>query len=317
MPRPILLVDGLNLFVRHFVVNPTLSDSGDHVGGIVGFLRALGRLSNRVRPSRIIVAWEGGGSPRRRAIFKDYKNNRRPQKLNRYYGDELPDTVENRNNQISILISVLKNVPVDQLYISDCEADDIIGYIVKNTVEDRCVIASSDKDLYQLLSKNVIQWSPGQKKFITCKDVLSKFNISAVNFCTARSFVGDSSDGLSGVSLAGFTSMAKRFPELSGNSFVSIEKIIESANIKSQDSKLKIYKNISEQSDLVRRNWKLMYLDVRNLSAYQIDKIQNMIENPNQNRNKLQILKMFSRLGIKNFDIDSFYSSTSTFGKSN
>ena len=34
--RPVLIVDGLNIFMRHFVVNPTLSESGFHVGGVVG-----------------------------------------------------------------------------------------------------------------------------------------------------------------------------------------------------------------------------------------------------------------------------------------
>ena len=168
MSRPVLIIDGLNLFMRHFVVNPTISESGDHVGGIVGFLKALSHLSNRVLPSKIIIAWEGGGSPRRRAIDKNYKNGRRPKKLNRFYSGDIPDTVENRNSQLSQLISILRAVPVLQVYVQDCEADDIIGYIIKNKMGiERCVVVSSDRDLYQLLSKSVVQWSPGQKKFIT------------------------------------------------------------------------------------------------------------------------------------------------------
>ena len=83
--RPILVVDALNLFMRHFVVNPAMSDAGVHVGGWIGFLRSLRLLAEKIAPSQIIVAWEGGGSPRRRAIFADYKSNRRPQKLNRFY----------------------------------------------------------------------------------------------------------------------------------------------------------------------------------------------------------------------------------------
>ena len=42
--RPVLVVDGLNLFMRHFVVNPTMSESGDHIGGVVGFLKSLKHL---------------------------------------------------------------------------------------------------------------------------------------------------------------------------------------------------------------------------------------------------------------------------------
>lgn len=315
MNRPVLIVDGLNMFIRHFVVNPTISDSGNHVGGLVGFMRALKHLCERVHPSRVIVVWEGGGSPRKRAIYKGYKNGKRPQKLNRYYGDDLPDTVENKNYQIAQSISLLKSVPVDQIYINDCEADDIIAYLVRNVISERCVIASSDKDLYQLLSKKCIQWSPGQKKFINAIDVREKFGISALNFCTARSFIGDPSDGLNGVPLAGFSSMSKRFPALSENQFISVQEIIDLALEMKKNSKLKIINNICENQDIPKRNWKLMYLDTNNLSFEHIKKIKFMFENPHQNRNKFGLIKLFTKLGIRNFDIDSFYSSLSLAGK--
>ena len=165
MDRPVLIVDGLNLFVRHFVINPTISASGDHVGGTVGFLRALKYLIARTLPSRVIVAWEGGGAPRKRAIYSDYKRGRRPQRLNRYYGEEIPDTVENRNNQVALIISILKSVPVDQVYINDCEADDIIAQLVRSHFQnDECIIISSDRDFFQLIDSRVRVWSPGSKK---------------------------------------------------------------------------------------------------------------------------------------------------------
>ena len=104
--RPILLVDGLNLFMQHFVANPSMSIHGNHIGGVVGFMKAISFLSDRVGPKKVIIVWEGGGSPRRRAIYKEYKSGRRPQKLNRYYGEEIPDTVQNRDSEISTLISL-------------------------------------------------------------------------------------------------------------------------------------------------------------------------------------------------------------------
>ena len=35
----VLVIDGLNTFIRVFSVIPTLNDDGIHVGGIVGFLK--------------------------------------------------------------------------------------------------------------------------------------------------------------------------------------------------------------------------------------------------------------------------------------
>lgn len=317
MTRPVLLIDGLNVFMRHFVVNPTLNESGHHVGGVVGFLNAIKNLSNRIGPDRIIVVWEGGGSARRRAIFKDYKKGRRPQKLNRYYQDDLPDTVENRDNQISLLISILRNTPVDQIYIEDCEADDVVGFVSKNIFrEQRVVIASSDKDMYQLLDKRTIQWSPGQKKFITLKDVRDKFGISTENFCTARCFVGDSSDGLPGVPKVGFSSLAKRFPELAADEFVSVEQIVEESKIRLENSKLMIYTSIVENQSIAKRNWKLMFLDTRNLSESQIRKIESSLEMCNTQSNKMALIRELARQGIRNFDVDSFYSSVRSIARS-
>ena len=218
--RPVLLIDGLNVFTRHFVVNPTMSEQGNHVGGFVGFLKSLRLLCEKTDPSQVIVAWEGGGSARRRAIYPEYKHGRRPQKLNRFYSD-IPDTYHNRDNQVSLIIEALRHVPVMQLYVSDCEADDVIGYLTKNVLRDqKCVIVSSDKDLYQLLSDNVIQWSPGQKLFITSKHVKEKFGVHHSNFCTARCFTGDSSDGIPGVPRAGFKSLAKRIEILQNKEIV-------------------------------------------------------------------------------------------------
>ena len=120
--------------------------------------------------------------------------------------DACDSILENRNFQINALVKILRAAGIHQIYVSDCEADDIICRLVKyNKSGDRSVIVSSDRDLYQLLSKKIIQWSPGQKKYITVKSVLEKYDISAENFCTARAFAGDSSDKI-------FASLASAIP---------------------------------------------------------------------------------------------------------
>ena len=130
-----LIVDGLNVFMRHFAANPTTSGNGESVGGVVGFLRGLKNLIDMFCPKKVIVTWEGGGSPRRRALDPNYKQSRRPVKLNRWY-DEIPSTVGNRNQQINLLIGFLRKGPINQIYVPDCEADDVIGYISKYTFKN-------------------------------------------------------------------------------------------------------------------------------------------------------------------------------------
>ena len=70
----VLIIDGLNTFIRVFSVIPTTNDDGIHVGGIVGFLRSLGYTINMFRPTRVIIVFDGkGGSTRRRKLYPEYK----------------------------------------------------------------------------------------------------------------------------------------------------------------------------------------------------------------------------------------------------
>jgi len=310
LDKPVLIVDGLNFFTRHFVVNPTMSQNGEHLGGFVGFLKGLRLLSERCNPEQIVVVWEGGGSMRRRAIMPNYKQGRRPQKLNRYYEDDIPDTYANRNKQIALLIESLKSVPIRQMYVSDCEADDVIAYMTKYHYRDKkCVVVSSDKDLYQLIDDRVTQWSPGQKKYITEKKVLEKFGVSVSNFVTARAFIGDPSDGIKGVSHAGFKSLSKRFPELAESKHVTVSDVIEGAHSLAETKKLKILDSIIEEGNVALSNWKLMYLDIKNLSGQQIEKIKNSLDSFEPVRNKISLMRILMREGVNNFDVDSFYMS--------
>ena len=121
--RPILLIDAYNVFTRHFCANPTLNKDGLPVGGAIGFLRGLKKIVNDIYPSKIYVIWEAGGSAKRRSIYPDYKKGRKPPRLNRFYDNDLHDLTENKNFQVSLLVELLKNIPVYLLYVKDCDAD--------------------------------------------------------------------------------------------------------------------------------------------------------------------------------------------------
>jgi DNA polymerase-1 len=306
--RPILIIDGLNCFFRHFAANPSLSDNGDPVGGVVGFLKGMQLLLERYNPGDVIVTWEGGGSPRRRKIDPMYKNSRRPERLNRFYSEDIPDTVSNRNNQLSKLVKLLRFTSACQIYVSDCEGDDVIARLVNATFRDkRCVIVSSDKDLYQLLSERVSQWSPSSKMEYSPKSVVTKFGIHPENFCVTRCFIGDGSDGLKGAPGAGFKSMSKRFPELSSSLPVSVDDILTRCRVLQEQKPLKLYDGIISSEETIRKNWKLMYLGIGNLSATQAKKIDDILELYEPKKDKLGFIRCLIKLGIRNFDYDKFF----------
>ena len=118
MNKPEIYIDGLNVFMRHFAANPSRSLNGQLCGGIVGMLKNIQYLSEKFKPEKIVIAWEGGGSLRRRSIDPNYKLGRRPIKLNRSeYNEDIPDTIQNRNWQLQTLINILYKTPVTQIML--------------------------------------------------------------------------------------------------------------------------------------------------------------------------------------------------------
>ena len=307
--KPEIYIDGLNVFMRHFAANPVRSLNGQLCGGIFGMLRNIQHLSEKFKPKKIVVVWEGGGSARRRNIDPNYKNGRRPIRLNRSeYNEDIPDTVENRNWQLKTLVNVLYKTPVIQIYINDCEADDTIAYLTSAKKTDyQKIIVTSDKDYYQLINDQTKIWSPNKKLLIDEQYVLEKWGVTPQNFCTTRCFNGDQSDGIKGVKGAGFKTMAKRFPDLSTCKDISINDIISIAKQEVKNgSNLKLYENIINEAQSIKKNWSLMYLNSSMISADQVKKINYQLENKEEKINKFELLKLLNKQGLNSFDIHTF-----------
>jgi DNA polymerase-1 len=295
--------------MRHYCANPTMSENGEPAGGLVGFLKSLGPLCDQFNPTQVIVVWESGGNQKRRAMSSgSYKDGRKPAKLNRYYEDDIPNTVENHNNQISLLIEALKSLPVRQIYVKDTEADDVIGYICNYKFkESKIVVVSSDRDLYQLIDDRVLQWSLNQKKLIDSNSVIEKFGVSPQNFCVARCFTGDASDSIEGVKGAGFRTLAKKFPELIKEDFFSVSDLVERSKELAKSSGANIYKSIIEGEEDAKKNWKLMHLDISRLNGDQIKRIEYQLGISLPSSNKISLLRLLVREGLKSVDLNSTF----------
>ena len=150
----VLIVDGLNLYLRTFAVNGTLNDNGVPVGGLVGFLKSLAYSIREVNPTRVIIVYDGaGGSQRRRKINPDYKANRKPGKrITRW--DAFKNASEEKDAmkiQFSRLVDYLDFLPIDVLSIDRIEADDTIAYITNELLSEEVTIMSADQDFIQLV----------------------------------------------------------------------------------------------------------------------------------------------------------------------
>jgi len=304
----ILLIDSYNLYLRHFCGHPALSTNGEHVGGIVGYFNEMNSIVQRFKPKKVYVVWESGGSQKRRNIFPEYKSHRRPEKLNRVYADDISSTVNEHNSQIQEIITLLKCLPVDQVYVPDCEADDVIAYICKyEHPNDLHVILSSDKDFYQLISDKTIIYSPTSKKIIQIDDVIERFGIHPNNFALAKAVCGDSSDNIPGIPGVKFRTLSKRFPSLTEAKSAILDEFLCDAQEKSVDSKIKAFTEICVNREIIKRNWRLVHLDMGMLSGDQIKKIQTMCGNSKVSRDKIGFIRHLLRLGIQSINSDFIF----------
>jgi len=283
-----------------------MSAHGYQMGGTIGFLKTLRRLVLEQQPSAIYVAWEGGGSQRRRSIYPDYKMNRKPSKLNRFYDDDIPDTQDNEKHQVIALLSMLKCVPVCQIYVSDCEGDDVVAYLCRGLMRNvPKVIASSDKDLYQLLDAETKVYSLHKKTYITEPDVLVEFRVRAQNFALAKALCGDPGDNVPGIKGLGFKTVAKMYPFLGTEQDILLQEVFDYAAAHQDDSI--VHRRVIEQQDDVRRNWKLVFLDGSMLSATQQSSVDHLVSTFKPRVDRMGLVKQLVKEGIGDFDVESFF----------
>jgi 5'-3' exonuclease len=193
------------------------------------------------------------------------------------------------------------------MYITDCEADDIIGYLARHTFRDRnVIIVSSDHDYAQLVSDRVRIWSPTLKGMVGIEDVIKRFGVPPRNVCVTRCFAGDTSDSIEGIKGVGVATLVKRFPMLAEDRDVTIEEVLQAADAHPGKNRLKALKEITQNADVVKRNWKLMHLDVSNLSGNQVSKLNSSFEIELPHSNKFELMRLMIRHGVKTFDVDRF-----------
>ena len=302
----VMFIDGLNMFIRSYIVNPTLDKHGNPIGGCIGFLKSLQKVCRKFNPQEVIVVWDGHeGSQRKRSLNKEYKEGRGPIRFNRRLIELSPEEqIKNKAYQLIRLMEYLNELPVIQITIDFVEADDVIAYGARHPYYggwDK-IIVSSDKDFFQLCDKHTSIYRPIQDKLVTQQSILDKFKIHPNNFALARAIAGDPSDNLPGVPGVGLKTLAKRFPFLVNEEESDCEKII--TNCAMQGKKLKLHENIMRSADLVKNNYNIMQLYSPNIRPINRIFIDNAIMRFEPEFSRLNFTKMLFQddVGYIKFD---------------
>lgn len=313
----VLIIDGTNTFIRIFSNVPSLNDNGDHVGGVVGFLRSVGALIRQVQPTRCIIVFDGkGGSQRRRKLYPDYKNNRKIKtKLNRF--DEfkdLTDEADSMKRQFGRIIQYLDSLPITLISIDNIEADDTIAYLTELLPNSNITISSTDKDFLQLVNDKIQVWNPVKKITYTPEKIKQEFGILPENYIIYKIMNGDSSDNIPGINGIGLKTLLKHFPELNEYKLTVDDVIKKCINENSLNPKSKFFKNIISGIDDIKRNNILMQLSIADFSAHAKLIIQNLLSGQ-VDIDKRLFLQLFFEDGLNTLIKDPHMWLHSTFNK--
>ena len=289
----VLIVDGLNLYLRAFAVNGALNDNGVPVGGLTGFLRSLAYAIREVNPTRVIIVYDGaGGSQRRRKIHPEYKANRKPGKrITRW--DAFKNATEEKDAmkiQFSRLIEYLDFLPINVISIDRIEADDTIAYIAHTLLDQDVTIMSADQDFLQLVNERITVWSPIKKKFYTPRMVMDDYGVPAHNFLMYKVLMGDKSDNIEGVKGLGPKKLPKIVPDLLTQTTLDLDFILEHAG-KGEEP---MHKRIVESAIQLRLNEELMDLKNPPISGELKLQISRLIEAPINLFSQKGFIRMYS-----------------------
>jgi len=303
----VLVIDSLNTFIRSWTTNPTMDSNGDHIGGIVGFLKSVGFIIRQQNPTRVILVFDGKkGSAARKGVYEGYKSDRGVNRfrVNRQYPDMMSKDDEDisMKRQLLALIDILHHLPITTMIYDGIEADDVIAYISTKLISEgsESVIVSTDKDFLQLIDEHTKVYSPTKKILYEPDVVYNEYGIYPQNFPIYRSMDGDSSDSVPGIKGCGLKTIIKRFPEITDRTKLSLDEFITLCEEKSKTQSYKIYDEILNNSDILKRNFKLMQLqDVDIPNDYKL-KIISRFDEQTKQIDKLTILKLALKYKISN-----------------
>jgi 5'-3' exonuclease len=212
----LLLVDGHYYLYRSFYAIRNLSNSrGEPTNAIYAFAKALRKMLADVRPTHGAVFWDAGLPERRVALQPAYKEQRPP----------MPDDLAVQEQPVMEMCPLLG---LASLSLPSTEADDLIAsYTRAAPGEATVIIATSDKDIYQLVGEGVriystakadVEKAEGSAGFALLgpAEVEEKWGVPAAAIGDVLSLTGDSSDNIPGIPGVGSKTAAALIRQFGG-----------------------------------------------------------------------------------------------------
>ncbi len=217
------LIDGSGYIFRAYYALPPLSRKSDGLptGAVSGFCSMLFKLledsradDSKEKPTHFAVIFDSARKNFRNDIFKDYKANR----------SEAPEDLA---PQFEYIRKSVKAFNLPSIELLNYEADDLIATYAKqiSKLGAKVTVISSDKDLMQLVSKDIRLYDPMKNKVIGEKEVIEKFGVKPSQVIDVQSLAGDSSDNIPGVPGIGIKTAAELI-----NKYTNLDNLLNKAS---------------------------------------------------------------------------------------
>ncbi|HQN98739.1 MAG TPA: DNA polymerase I [Bacteroidales bacterium] len=226
----LFLLDAMALIYRAFYAmakTPRINSKGMNTGAILGFANTLWDVLKNEDPTHIGVAFDMQAPTMRHEDFAEYKANRQA----------MPEDLAASIPWIKDLIRAF-NIPI--LEKEGYEADDLLGTLALQAAQKgfKVYIMSTDKDLGQLVSENILLYRPArfgnESEILGVEEICQKYGIkNPAQLTDILGLWGDASDNIPGVPGIGETYAKKLIAQ-----FDTIENLIQNAE-KIENPKIK------------------------------------------------------------------------------
>ncbi len=185
------IVDGNSFAYRAFYgIRPLTGPGGIEVHAVYGFFNMIKRVIKERKPDYFAVAFDSSGPTKRHEKFMAYKEQR----------EKMPESLQ---QQLKIIKEILDKANISRIEENGLEADDIIASVCFAAKSEgiKSVIVSGDKDLIQLIDKNVLMLkiSPSGEEMLGHEEIVKKYGINPAQMTDILALMGDASDNIPGV----------------------------------------------------------------------------------------------------------------------
>ncbi len=241
----LFILDGSYLLYRsYYGLSPLKTSKGVPTQAIYGFVRTLKKIIDEYDPQALVIVWDGKKKTFRSEIYPEYKATRQA----------APSDLSEQKKSIQ---EILTSMNICQLTQEGFEADDIIATIAHNEIKRQVVLICPDKDMYQLLRKDLIILDPFKETLISQESYEQKIGFPINRLPDYFALLGDASDNIPGVKGIGAKGAQKLFTIY--NSLDNLYEKIEQVTPKGVQQKLIDQK---ENAYLSKKLFKLEPIDM-------------------------------------------------------